>query len=358
MMTAHLSITTQRVMLALTVASVWLTASCVSAPPRVGAEAPATAQSSAEWYADYLAHGRLVQLPNGRALNLYCVGSGSPTVVLEAGLGGFAFDWRSVQSGIAATARVCAYDRAGLGASPAGPNPRDTQAEVSDLEALLPAAGMRGPYVLVGHSMGGYNVRLFASRHLHDVAGIVLVDPSAENQIPVLEAAVPEIARQDVVSTSRARACANPQRTAEVAAYCVRAAPADLPENLAQTFVRSQDLAQSQTFFSEVESFLNVDSREVEAEPRSLGAVPLIVLTRTQRSTNMSADAAETEWQLWNHMHDEIAALSTRGSNRAVQGAGHYIQLDQPRAVIDAVSEVIEDARGHSRRSRASSSPH
>jgi pimeloyl-ACP methyl ester carboxylesterase len=302
-------------------------------------------QNSAEWYADYLDHARLVRLPDGRSLNLYCLGSGAPTVILEAGIGGFAFDWRTVHAQIAGHTRVCAYDRAGLGASPPGPHPRDTRSEVADLEALLPAAGLRGPYVLVGHSMGGYNVRLFASRHLRDVAGIVLVDPSIENQITIMEAAMPEMAGQTAAAVEGARACANPQRTEETAANCVRSAPTSYPPDLAQRFVAAQSVVQSQTFLSEVESFLNAATQQLEAEPRSLGAIPLIVLTRSQRSTNMSPEQAETEWRIWNELHDQVAAHSTGGVNRVVADAGHYIQLDQSQVVIDTVLEVVETAR-------------
>lgn len=328
--------------------------SCSTAPPvELGEHANAATgeSSSANWYAGYLARSRLVPLANGRSLNLYCMGSGTPVVVLESGLGGSAFDWRSVQDRIAAQTRVCAYDRAGLGRSPAGPLPRDTQTEVADLESLLVAGGVRGPYVLVGHSMGGYNVRVFASRHIADVAGIVLVDPSVENQIPILEAAVPEIAKGDERTTTRARACANPQRTEEIAARCLRAAPEDFPESLARTFQASQTLIEAQTFLSEAESFMTVDSNQVAAVSRSLNAIPLIVLTRGELSTNMPPDQAAIEWKLWNQMHEELANLSVKGSNRVVEGSGHYIQLDRPEAVIVAVREVVDQARAPHRHS-------
>jgi pimeloyl-ACP methyl ester carboxylesterase len=281
-----------------------------------GAEETPVVPDAATWYAAYLRHSRLVPLPGGRTLNIHCIGSGSPTVVLESGIGEFAFTWWAVQDRIAKETRVCAYDRAGLGRSPAGPLPRDTRAEVADLEALLPAAGISPPYVLVGHSMGGYNVRLFASRHLHDVAGIVLVDPSVENQVPILEAAVPEIARQDRIAVTRAQACADPARSDETASLCIRAAPDGFPAELARTFVSSQGLTQSATFASEVESFLGVASQQVV-----------------------------TEWTLWNRMHQEVATLSTGGSNQVVEGAGHYIQLDKPDAVVDSVCEVVREAR-------------
>jgi pimeloyl-ACP methyl ester carboxylesterase len=297
------------------------------------------------WYASYQRDARLVQLPGGRVLNLYCVGAGSPTVVLESGIGGDAYDWRAVQDKVAKLTRVCAYDRAGLGRSSPGPLPRDTKAEVSDLEALLGAAHLRGPYVLVGHSMGGYNVRLFASRHPNDIAGIVLVDPSVENQIPVMEAAAPAIAENDRKSLAFVRACADPQPSAEVVARCARSAPKSFPPDLAASYVAAHGPAFFQTFQSEVESFLTLDSREVAAERRQLGSTPFIVLTRGERSSDIPADQAAVEWNLWNQMHNDLAKLSTVGVNRVVQGANHYIQLDKPDAVVDAVEEVVTTTR-------------
>ena len=144
-----------------TIASI-IVAGCAATHVTAAQPSAPLPQTSAQWYANYLEHSRLVRLPNGRSLNLHCIGIGSPTVVLEAGIGGFAFDWRTVQGLMAGTTRVCAYDRAGLGASPAGPHPRDTQAEVADLEALLPAAGEHGPYVLV-RARGPFDGRLQCS---------------------------------------------------------------------------------------------------------------------------------------------------------------------------------------------------
>ena len=310
----------------------------------------ATRQSEAlsdpvAWYTAYLRESRLVQIPDGRVLNLYCVGAGSPIVILEAGLGGDAYDWRAVHYNMAKLTRVCAYDRAGLGRSSPGPLPRDTKSEVSDLEALVGAARIRAPYVLVGHSMGGYNVRLFASRHPNDIAGMVLVDPSVENQIPVLEAAVPAIAENDRKSFAFVRACTDPRPATEIAERCARAAPKSFPPDLAAAYVLAHGPAFFQSFRSEVESFLALDSEEVAAEARPLGSTPFIVLTRGERSSDMPADQAATEWNLWNQMHNDLAKLSTVGVNRVVPGANHYIQLDKPDAVVEAVEEVVTTTR-------------
>jgi alpha/beta hydrolase fold len=108
--------------------------------------------------------GQLVDV-GGERLHIDCVGEGSPTVVLESGLGGSSLDWRLVQPELGKTTRVCAYDRAGMGWSDPSPQPRTPRQIADELHTLLTHAGIAGPYVLVGHSLGGKNVRLFALTH-------------------------------------------------------------------------------------------------------------------------------------------------------------------------------------------------
>jgi pimeloyl-ACP methyl ester carboxylesterase len=120
-------------------------------------------------------------------LRLSCVGQGSPTVVIDAGLGEGLDAWASVQTQIAAFTRVCAYDRAGVGKSGPGPKPRTSRQMVTELRALLSAAQIDGPYVLVGHSLGGLNAQLYAIEHPDEVAGLVLVDPSFPDMLTRLK---------------------------------------------------------------------------------------------------------------------------------------------------------------------------
>src|SRR5215216_5553459 len=116
----------------------------------------------------------------GYSLHINCVGQGSPTVVLDAGSGGFSAHWVRVQREVSDTTRVCAYDRAGMGWSEMGPDPRDAQQITSELHTLLGKAGIEGPYVLVGHSFGGMYVQTYAARYPEEVAGVALVDSSTD----------------------------------------------------------------------------------------------------------------------------------------------------------------------------------
>jgi pimeloyl-ACP methyl ester carboxylesterase len=126
---------------------------------------------------DYPPPGRLVDV-GGYRMHIYCTGEGSPTVILDALFPGTVSNWAWVQPEIAKTTRVCAYDQAGLGWSDSGPEPRDAKQRARELHTLLTRAGIPGPYVLVGHSLGGLSVRMFADQYPNDVAGMALIEAS------------------------------------------------------------------------------------------------------------------------------------------------------------------------------------
>src|ERR687894_2673357 len=129
----------------------------------------------------YPAPGEMVEA-GGYSLHLYCTGEpGAPTVVMDSGLGGTVLDWQLVQPEIAKFARVCTYDRAGMGWSDLGTQPRTSRQIARELHTLLDNAGVRGPYVLVGHSLGGTNMQVYASQYPDEVAGMVLVDSALED---------------------------------------------------------------------------------------------------------------------------------------------------------------------------------
>src|SRR5215469_8259773 len=130
--------------------------------------------------------GQLIDV-NGRKMHIDCAGQGSPTVILDSGLGDTYLSWQKVQPEIAKFVEVCAYDRAGIGYSDPSPQPRTSRVIASELRELLQAAHVPPHYILVGHSMGGFDVRVYAGMHPNDVAGMVLVDashPDQENRFP------------------------------------------------------------------------------------------------------------------------------------------------------------------------------
>jgi len=124
---------------------------------------------------------RLVTIGSGQRLNIYCTGRGSPTVVFDSGLGEKTANWGLIQPAVAKRTRACSYDRAGLGFSDP-PNRSSTSANmVDDLHRLLHAARIQPPFILVGHSLGGMNIKLYAETYLSEVSGLVFVDPSHED---------------------------------------------------------------------------------------------------------------------------------------------------------------------------------
>jgi pimeloyl-ACP methyl ester carboxylesterase len=251
-------------------------------------------------------NGRLVGIGHGRSLFLDCMGSGSPPIVLEAGLGGSTHNWGAVQSSLAETARTCAYDRAGSGNSVAAPGIRNAPEQIDDLEQLLTAAKIQPPYVLVGHSYGGVLTQLFAHAHPHDIAGIVLVDSVGRDQLRRTRAVWPR--------------SASPQLRREITA--------PVSDNV--------DLAAGEALAGRI---------------RTLGETPLIVVTAGSETFGGARPRlARVLGRLWMTMQDELAALSRNHIHVIALRSDHLIQAPdgQPAVVIRAVRAVIDAARGRS----------
>ena len=330
--------------------TILIAAALLSASPALAA-APLPADT-------YYHPARLVTLPDGRKMNLFCLGKGSPTVVLDAGYGSGASTWAAIHPALAETTRVCAFDRAGNEFSDPGPLPRTTAAIVADERAMLKAAGIKGPYVLVGHSMAGLDVRLYASLHPKEVAGVVLVDPSNPHQQDRLRAAAPVASALNDQRSAQQRRCPARLIAGEIKAgdadyaTCFPPPRAGLPEAYrAALIARQTDPKRLQNLGSEVDSMAGADSDQIDASLRKFGDMPLIVLTANGTARGLGGPPAEAEAsaKVWSAMHDEAAALSTRGENRQVD-AGHYIWFAKPQAVIDAVNEVVAAVRAKGRR--------
>ena len=274
------------------------------------------------------------RLPDGRALAFRCTGPigprGSPTVVLEAGWAGDSRAWDKVQPLVAATTRVCSYDRAGMGLSDPGPMPRDGANIARDLDDGLRAAKIPGPFVLVGHSAGGLDVRLFADRRPADIAGMVLVDPSVEHQDARLSAMYGPGAGSVAPLRDRAARC--------LAAAKARALPSSDPA-LAKCDAATP-LATWAAEVAELDSLWGATSDEVAAGRSSYGALPLIVLTAGDTNAALPERARRFADRVWAGLHQELADRSTIGVRRTVAGTGHLIPRDRPYAVAAAIAEV------------------
>jgi pimeloyl-ACP methyl ester carboxylesterase len=260
----------------------------------------------------------VVDIGGGVALHIHCVGDGAPTVVLDAGLGNDGSVWNDVLPEMGKFTRACAYDRAGMGySSRPAPRPHTNRKMARELHALLERAGLVGPYVVVGHSLGGVNVRLFASEHLDEVAGMVLVDAVGDEQPARLWSILP---------------------ASEMAEF--REGLSKMPEGM--------------DFGSYVASIA-----EMRAASRSIGDRPLVVLThgKEEGPPGTSAEQAAQTLRVWQEMQAEMLKLSTNSVQVVAEKSGHYIQLAAPRLVVAAVREVVEAARARRRVSAGALEP-
>ena len=282
----------------------------------------------------------MVALPDGRRIHLICSGTGTPTVILEAGLGLGSSIWMRVLPGLAAITRTCTYDRAGYGQSDPGPMPRDSTRRAADLAGLLDATGESGPFVLVAHSAAERTGRLIA-RARRDIVGLVLVDPGAD--LDALKAIGPVWAAAYAAGQSAALRCIRATAAGEMktgnAIYLECGSPPTVGP------LASQEMAAAVLSENEPDP-----SGSNEAAPTlgSLGDLPLVVLTAEDKfGPNEGAAPTETPSlrQAWLEAGAMIAASSTQGEQRLVSGASHVIQFEQPQAVIDAVRDVVEKTR-------------
>lgn len=283
---------------------------------------------------------RFVTLPDGRQMFINCIGSGAPAVLFDSGAGSDSSAWQGVWQEIGKTTLSCTYDRAGLGLSDPGPLPRDTTAVANDMEAMLTAASIPGPYVLVGHSLGSYHIRQFANTRLDKTAGLVLVDPSGDGQDARFAAAIPEAFAAIKAEEGRVSSlnCAATLR----AKLHAKADPLSQ-----QCFTNDADLIES--ILSETGAMAGPSTEQLTASRRQWGAMPLIVLTRGDYDKGMPPNVSKADRDgmktVWVAMHGEMTALSTAGQLRTIAGAGHGIQRDKPEAVILAVNDVLAAVR-------------
>ena len=258
--------------------------------------APAAAQSGtpyqpevAEQITPYLKPQLVVPIAEGRTINLVCLGQGSPTVVLTAGLGGWSWVWYRIQSPLSRRTRVCAWDPAGLGFSSPSPEPQDAIHETEDLEEALKVAHVDGPYVMVAHSAGAYVAIRFADQHPGTVVGMVLVDPAIPDQDAVRERVAPKFAAfgsgAPRAEAMRLRQCAAELRSGALKrgtpGYDECTAPSLLPSASALTEALAQLNADPARLLTQASAIENVSQsgREVINPQRRYGDMPLIVLT-------------------------------------------------------------------------------
>jgi pimeloyl-ACP methyl ester carboxylesterase len=261
----------------------------------------------------------------GHALHLHCLGRGQPAVILDAGLGGSASDWRQVQSSLAKTTQVCTYDRAGYGASDPGPLPRTSGRLAAELRTLLANARIPPPYVLAGHSFGGYNLRLFASLYPQDTAGLVLVDSPHEGQMAFFEQfLLRQIDPQGVLQGFLQPDFLNPLlQTLDVEPF---AALLGLPVGALRAVL------------GELAAFRD-SSQELRTADLSPD-LPLVVIIHGRRLLPDGALGDQMEQQ-WLMLQRDLVARQRNGKLVIAQDSGHLIPLTQPELIVAAIRPLL-----------------
>jgi pimeloyl-ACP methyl ester carboxylesterase len=282
--------------------------------------------------------GQLVDV-GGYRLKLNCTGTGSPTVILESGFGDVSIEWGTVQAQIAKFSRVCSYDRAGYGGSDPGPMPRTSLRIATELHALLKNAGEMPPYVLVGSSFGGYNVRVFNGLYPNDVTGIVLADAVQEDQYELL----PKAWR--ALSAEQLEHC---ERLARYSFFVV-----DL--GIGRLMLRAQGSNGNGAYLILQKKYLRARASELEQmrvsaeQARAADHIsdkPLVMLTAAENtdatlSSGLSQHDFEEFQRIWvDDLQMRLAHLSRDGRRTMVAGSGHDIPSDRPDSIVNAVREL------------------
>lgn len=259
----------------------------------------------------------------GYKLRLVTYGKGTPAVVIDAGGSQAGVEnraWKAVIDEISKTTRICVYDRANLGSSDAAPTKSRTSQDIAkDLHTLLAAAKVPGPYILIGHSMAGLNVRVYANRYPDEVAGMVLVEATHPDQFSKLLAALPPESPQESAAFKQVR----------------------------------KDLISESTDPTWNRERLDVGASTVQARAAGhLGNKPLVVLTRSPHAyTKQPKDAPIHVLEpVWQQLQVDLSRLSSNSTHKVATKAGHFISVDEPRLVIDAILKVMDEAKKHDKR--------
>lgn len=311
----------------------------------------------------YLTPQKKVEVAPGRNVNLVCMGSGGKTVLFDAGGSDWSIIWALVQPRVARHARACSYDRAGLGFSDPARGPRTPIAIVEDMHALVKAAGL-GRVTLVGHSLGGFNAKLYAALYPDDVAGLVLVDPSEERDWDRTRDYITDkfgkslTIRSELLDRSFATFLMNRYRACEAAGEKGVMDPTSLTYRRCSDPVRPQlgpAVAAHRQSLQVTQAYQAAQSSEVlnsiygdrSGEPAYerlfrpgiLGTMPVIVLTHGNYDAEDPLSAlGQAQFEA---LHRQTAQLSKAGVQRTVPGTGHNIPVEAPDEVAKAIVEAL-----------------
>ena len=282
--------------------------------------------------------GKLVNIGTHR-LHINCIGEGSPSVIIDSGIGGFSLEWINIQNSLADNVRICSYDRAGYGWSEPGPAPRTTARIADELQTLLIEAKIPAPYILVGHSFGGYNIRYFASKHSELVTGMVLIDSSHPEQFNT-----EEFKRVSVESKTEY----TEKRKNSIRVRIIRPIIAhNFPrENMRIASRLMMSIKSKNTLMNELD-FMEVSAKQVASRTNNrTHQFPVMIITRGKRvwPENRIGDSRERQWS---RLQSDLQNISFQSEQLMAYESGHIIHLDQPELVSESILATIKKSRTH-----------
>jgi pimeloyl-ACP methyl ester carboxylesterase len=308
-------------------------------------------RAKARLRATYPPPGQMVDV-GGYRLHIQRQGQGGPTVIIDAGQGDFSLTWNHLLPEIAHFTQVVAYDRAGLGWSDPSPQPRTAAVMVEELQTLLKHANLPGPYILVGASTGGMNVRLFAHRYPAEVAGMVLVDAAHEEQFsaPIVKATLERMSKMMPLMMGLSQGLVRSGLAALRPGLLPDASGArqKLPETAVPVYdaLLTGSAKHLAAAAAELQGLDETHAQLRAANITSLGDIPLIVLRHGQEQPMMvSPEVTAALEETFERLQHEMAGLSSNGRLVVAEQSGHAIHLDQPELVIIAIKEVVMAAR-------------
>jgi len=283
--------------------------------------------------------GRLY-IVDGYKMHLYCTGEGSPTIVLDAGLGNDSLIWANVQPTLSKTTRVCSYDRAGFGWSDLQPCPRDAHRITDQLHTLLTEAAIKGPIVLMGHSIAGLYIRDYAARYPQNVSGLIFVDgstPLQEDRFPGRTKFVLFKAKLELLQTKWLYVLGIPRITGDC--------------NIGEGFeisaakMLSEDQCRATLYTAlerEDEAFHQSGEETIHTGP--FGDLPILIFSQDNHPSGSEPRSKVDE--IWDQMQEELKSLSTRSQRIIAKDSGHYIQVERSDLLNTEVTNFVRQLRG------------
>jgi pimeloyl-ACP methyl ester carboxylesterase len=287
--------------------------------------------------------GELYQV-DGKTMHIYCTGQGSPTVVLEDGLGNDWTIWAKNQPVLSQVTRVCAYDRAGFGYSEPRAGVRDSNAISHELHGLLQAAGINGPIILMGHSIAGIHMRNYTAAYPQQVVGIVFIDGSTPQQDKYMPAELEKKERQYIAVLFPAVKIATEIGLMRALGQC-----SDVPKGMEgyALWLKADACHPSQITASVNEMNAVAVSGDETVHAGPFGSLPILIFSQdpSMHTPLLDATTSKQMSEIWNGMQENLKKLSTNSRRIIAKGSTHYVQVDRAELVNREVTSFIEQVR-------------